>query len=94
MASEIHPRPPKLRDPFEPVIVPDLDALKKELDDWNSRHPVNRPPVTLESLPVLPQVSSDELNRQIEEQLKLVDELMSRSEQGDDDGNSKENIGS
>ena len=89
------PRPPKLRDPLEPEIVPDLDALRKERDDWNSRLPVQTP-VDLEGLSVLPQVSSDELDRQMDEQLKLIDGLMSRNEEqgDDDDGNAEENIGS
>jgi hypothetical protein len=90
MADELktfpHVRPPKLRNPEEPEIVPDLDALQKEFDDRRRTTPPTTP-TDVEGLLVMPEGHYDELNRQIDEWHKYLDNLP----QGDDEENSNGN---
>jgi hypothetical protein len=79
------PRPPKLRNPDEPDVVltqAQLDALQKEFGDRKREHPP-KPPVDLEDLYTMPEGHYDELNRQIDEWQKYLDNLP----QGEDEEN-------
>jgi hypothetical protein len=67
-------------DPYA-GLAPELRKLR---DDLASPDPIS---------PTFDEPDEDEINRKIDEQLRLVDELMSRSEtQGDDNGDAKETI--
>ncbi len=73
----ICPRPPKLRNPEEDIVLTQeqLDALQKEFDDWNRKHPPTTP-VDLEGVLPVPK-SEEELKLEADaladEQMKLIE---------------------
>jgi hypothetical protein len=75
---EIRPRPPQLRSADPVITTDDLDADAEARDNWNRKNG-DRPPVDFD-LPAQPPVDYDEINRQIDEQLKFIDELLMEKE--------------